>query len=171
MVEEFDGLAPRVHPEAWVHAGAYVIGDVEIGAGASLWPTAVMRGDMGPLRLGANSNLQDGAVCHNTGGVSVTIVGERVTIGHRAILHGCTVEDDCLIGMGAIVMDNAVIGRGSIVAAGALVLARTLIPPGSMVMGSPAKVTRAVGEKDTKWIAYSWATYAERAAIWRRKNG
>lgn len=171
MVEEFDGLVPDVHAEAWVHQGAYVIGDVAIGANASVWPSAVMRGDMGPLRLGANSNLQDGAVCHNTGGISVTIVGERVTVGHRAILHGCTVEDDCLIGMGAIVMDNAVIGRGSIVAAGALVLARTVIPPGSMVMGSPAKVTRPTNEKDAQWIAYSWATYAERAAIWRRKNG
>jgi carbonic anhydrase/acetyltransferase-like protein (isoleucine patch superfamily) len=122
---------------------------------------------MGPIRVGAQSNLQDGAICHNTGGMSVTTIGARVTVGHRAILHGCTVEDDCLIGMGAIVMDNAVIGRGSIVGAGAVVLARRVIPPGSMVLGSPAEVARPIKDAETQWILHSWQVYLERARMWR----
>lgn len=167
MLQEFDGLVPRVHHTAWVHDGAYVIGDVELGAEVSVWPTAVLRGDMGLIAVGAGSNLQDGAICHDTGDLSVTRIGERCTVGHRAILHGCTIEDDCLIGMGAIVMDNAVIGRGSIVAAGALVLAKRVIPPGSMVMGSPGKAVRAVTQEEREWIDYSWKVYRERARTWR----
>lgn len=166
MIQPFAGLVPQIDPTAWVHEGAWVIGEVTLGPRASVWPTAVMRGDMGPLVLGADSNLQDGAICHNTGGRSETHIGARVTIGHRAILHGCRVEDDCLIGMGAIVMDNAVIGRGSVVGAGALVLANTVIPPGSLVLGSPAKAVRSTSSKDTEWIAYSWQVYGERARQW-----
>ena len=121
MIEALEGLVPVVHPTAWVHPSAVLIGEVELGPNVSIWPTAVLRGDMGLIRFGADSNLQDGAVCHNTSGRSETLIGERVTVGHRAILHGCIVEDDCLIGMGAIVMDNARIGAGSFVAAGAVV--------------------------------------------------
>ena len=168
MVENFGEHEPTIHPSAWIHVGAWVIGEVAIDADASVWPTAVLRGDMGPIRLGANSNVQDGAICHNTGGISVTTIGDRVTIGHRAILHGCTVENDCLIGMGAIVMDNAVIGAGSIVGAGAVVLARRVIPPGSMVLGSPSEVTRPVKEAERAWIEHSWKVYVERARMWRR---
>ena len=168
MLEAFDGHEPKVHADAWIHPGAWVIGAVEIGPGASVWPTAVMRGDMGPLDLGENSNLQDGVVCHNTDGISKTRVGARVTVGHRAILHGCIVEDDCLIGMGSIVMDNAVIGRGSIVGAGSVVLANRVIPPGSMVLGSPGKVARSVTDKERAWIEYSWRIYLDRARSWRK---
>ena len=167
MIERFDGVEPRIHETAWVHSSACVIGDVEIGSEASIWPMAVMRGDMGILRLGASSNLQDGAVCHATGGLSTTTIGARVTIGHRVVIHGCTIEDDCLIGMGAIVMDNAVIGAGSIVGAGAVVLANRFIPPGSMVLGSPAKVVREVTEAERRWIEYSWQVYVDRARVWR----
>ena len=167
MIEPFGGHVPLVHPTAWVHPSAVVIGEVNLGEECSVWPTAVLRGDMGAIEIGAFTNLQDGAICHDTGGISVTRIGRRCTIGHRAILHGCIVEDDCLIGMGAIVMDNAVIGAGSIVAAGALVTAKRVIPPGSMVMGSPGVVTRPVTEKDTQWIGYSWKVYLERAQAWR----
>jgi carbonic anhydrase/acetyltransferase-like protein (isoleucine patch superfamily) len=168
VLQTFEAFAPRVHETAWVHEGAWVIGEVTLGAEASVWPTAVLRGDMGPIVVGESSNLQDGAICHNTGGVSATRIGARVTVGHRAVLHGCIVEDDCLIGMGAIVMDNAVIGAGSIVGAGAVVLAGRVIPPGSMVLGSPGKVTRAVTDGEREWIAYSWQVYVERARSWRK---
>ena len=169
MIESFGGLTPHIHPSVFVHPSAVIIGDVRIADDASIWPTAVLRGDMGLIEIGACTNIQDGAIAHDTGGISTTRIGQRCTIGHRAILHGCIVEDDCLIGMGAIVMDNAVIGRGSIVAAGALVTAKKVIPPGSMVMGSPGQVTRAVSPKDTEWIAYSWKVYLERARAWTNR--
>ncbi len=121
MIEAFDGQSPQIASTAWVHELASVIGDVRLGARVSIWPGAVLRGDMGLIEIDDDSNIQDGAICHDTGDMSVTRIGKRVTVGHRAILHGCTIADDCLIGMGAIVMDNAVIGSGCIIGAGALV--------------------------------------------------
>lgn len=168
MIEALDGLVPQIDPTAWVHPSAVVIGEVELGPGVSIWPTAVLRGDMGLIRFGAGSNLQDGACCHNTSGRSQTLVGERVTVGHRAVLHGCIVEDDCLIGMGAIVMDNAVIGAGSFIGAGSLIAPGKVIPPGSFVMGLPARVVRTVGERETRAIAYSWAHYRETVDRYRK---
>jgi carbonic anhydrase/acetyltransferase-like protein (isoleucine patch superfamily) len=162
MLETYRTFTPVVPATAWVHPSAVVSGDVELSDGVSIWPTAVLRGDQGPIRIGPRSNIQDGSVVHNTGGLSTTRVGARVTVGHRVILHGCVVEDDVLIGMGAIVMDNAHVGTGSIVGAGALVTAGTVIPPGSLVLGSPARVARAVHAKQTEWIAHSWTTYYER---------
>ena len=105
MVETFLGMTPTIDDEAWVHESAVVMGDVHLERGVTIWPTAVLRGDMGPIRIGEESNIQDGAVCHDTSGLSETVVGKRVTVGHRAILHGCIVEDRCLIGIGAIVLD------------------------------------------------------------------
>jgi len=163
LIEPYLDLRPSIDPSAWVHASAQVLGDVELGPRVSIWPTAVLRGDQGRIELHADSNLQDGAVVHCTGGLSVTRVGQRVTIGHRAIIHGCRIEDDCLIGMGAIVMDNAVIGRGSLVGAGAIVLAGTEIPPGSLVLGTPGKRKRAVDDKQRAWIDHSWKVYAKLA--------
>ncbi len=168
MIQNFDGLTPDIHPTAWVHESAVVIGEVQLEEEVSIWPTAVLRGDMGPIHVGAFSNIQDGAVCHDTGGLSAARIGKRVTVGHRAILHGCIVEDDCLIGMGSIVMDNAVIGAGSIVGAGAVVLANRVIPPGSMVLGSPGKVVRPLTDAERGWIQYSWQVYVDRARVWRR---
>jgi len=167
LIQNFDGKEPMLDATAWVHEGAWVIGDVTLGAEVSIWPTAVLRGDMKRIRIGAYTNIQDGSVVHTTDTICDTVVGERVTVGHRAILHSCTVEDDCLIGMGAIVMDGAVVGKGSIVGAGALVTPRTQIPPGSLVLGSPAKVARATTERDRQWVEYSWKIYAEKASIWR----
>jgi carbonic anhydrase/acetyltransferase-like protein (isoleucine patch superfamily) len=144
-----------------------VIGDVTLADGVGIWPTAVLRGDMGAIRIGAFTNIQDGTICHDTGGLSETEVGERVTVGHRVILHGCTVGDDSLIGMGAILMDNAVIGAGSIVGAGALVTMGKVIPPGSLVLGSPARVVRATTEEERRKIDSAWREYAKKAALWR----
>ena len=168
MLADFDGKQPQLDPSAWVHEGAWVIGDVQLEAHANVWPTAVVRGDMGSIRIGAWSNIQDGAVVHMTSGISNTVVGSRVTVGHRAILHGCTVEDDCLIGMGSILLDNCVIGRGSVVGAGALVTQNKVIPPGSMVLGSPAKVVRQITDSEREWIDFSYKIYAEKATLWLR---
>jgi carbonic anhydrase/acetyltransferase-like protein (isoleucine patch superfamily) len=167
MIQSFDGVAPVIDATAWIHPLACVIGEVRLAAGVSVWPSAVLRGDMGLIEVGACSNIQDGAVCHDTGGRSVTRIGQRVTVGHRAILHGCIVEDDCLVGMGAIVMDNAVVGRGSVIGAGTLIPAGRVIPPRSLVIGAPGKVAREVTEEESAWIMYSWRVYADRAEAWR----
>ena len=162
--ERYGAHEPVVHPEAYVHEDATVIGRVELGASTSVWPGAVLRGDDGAIRIGSQTSIQDGSVVHMTEGLSEVSVGDRVTVGHRVILHGCRVEDECLIGMGAIVLDNAVIGRGSLVGAGALVTANTQVPPGSVVLGMPAKVVRPVGEAERSMIETGWQEYTKRAA-------
>jgi len=141
------GVTPRVAAGVFVAPTAAVIGHVELAEGSSVWFGTVIRGDVGPIRIGARTNIQDLACIHATGGISATTVGDDVTVGHGAILHGCTVENDCLIGMGAIVLDNAVIGAGSVIAAGALVPPRMVVPPGSFVAGLPAKVLRPATEE------------------------
>jgi carbonic anhydrase/acetyltransferase-like protein (isoleucine patch superfamily) len=168
VLEAFEGLRPEVHPEAWVHPSAVVMGEVRLGPGASVWPGAVLRGDMGPIWIGAWTSVQDGAIAHNTGEVSVTRIGDRVTVGHRALLHGCEVEDDCLIGMGATLLDNCRIGRGSVVGAGALVPAGRIIPPGSVVLGSPGKVVRTAGPADAARIRQGWEAYRDLVRRWRQ---
>lgn len=166
MLQSIGGLSPRVAGGAWVHEGAWVIGDVSLADGVSVWPTAVLRGDMGPIVVGRDSNIQDGSVLHDTTDRSETRVGERVTVGHRVVLHGCVVDDECLIGMGAVVMDNAHIGRGSFVAAGSLVPPRKVIPPGSLVMGSPARVVRPIDDRERTQIDFAWRSYREKLALW-----
>ena len=130
---------PQVHPEAWVADTAVVIGDVQLAAGASLWPTAVARGDVCPVVVGEGSNVQDGAVLHGDADQPVTI-GADVTIGHRAVVHGATLEDGCLIGIGAIVLNGVTVGAGALVAAGSVVTRD--VPAGAVVMGAPAQVKR-----------------------------
>ncbi|WP_216900291.1 gamma carbonic anhydrase family protein [Synechococcus sp. CCY 9618] len=131
--------APRIDPAAWVAPTAVVIGDVQLAAGASLWPTAVARGDVCPIAIGEGSNVQDGAVLHGDPGQPVRI-GADVTIGHRAVVHGATLEDGCLIGIGAIVLNGVTVGAGALVAAGSVVTRD--VPPGALVMGAPAVVKR-----------------------------
>ncbi len=140
------GRFPKVHPTAFIAPSADLIGDVEVGEEASIWYGAVLRGDINRIIIGAGSNVQDNTVIHLADEFPA-IIGRLVTIGHSAVIHACTIEDECLIGMGAIVLDGAVIGARSIVGAGALVTPGTIIPPGSMVLGSPAKVTRQLEQE------------------------
>lgn len=141
--------SPFVASDAFVAEGAVVIGDCRLESESSVWFTSVLRGDINAIRIGAQSNVQDGSVLHVSDSFAC-IVGERVTIGHRAVVHACTVHDETLVGMGAIILDGAVIGARSIIAAGALVTKNTEIPEGSLVVGSPAKVVRTLSLDEQK---------------------
>ena len=142
MLRPFRGQLPRVHPTAFVDQSAQVIGDVEIGEESSVWMCAVIRGDVHWIRVGKRTSIQDGTMVHAMTGTHPTSIGDNVTVGHAAVIHGCTVENQCLIGMGAILLNGAHIGAGSIVAAGTLVTEGMKVPPKSLVMGSPGKVKR-----------------------------
>ena len=144
----YKNLYPKVAGNVYVAPGAFIVGDVEIEAGASVWFNAVLRGDIAPIYIGAKSNLQDNVTVHVNRQEPVQ-VGSGVTVGHNAVLHGCTVEDYVLIGIGAIVMNGAVVGHDSIVAAGTLVTQNVTIPPYSLVMGSPGKVVRTLSPEET----------------------
>ena len=161
IIRPFAGAAPSIAAGAFIADNATVIGDASIGAGSSVWFGTVIRADSMPIRIGAHTSIQDNSVVHVTHDVAGTVVGDRVTVGHNVILHACTVDDDCIIGMGAIVMDRAHIGAGSIVGAGALVTPGTQVPPGSLVVGSPARVKRPVSAEERAWIASSAAHYVE----------
>ena len=150
----------RVDPTAFVHPAAIVCGDVTLGARASVWPTAVIRGDSAPIVVGEESNVQDGTVLHVDRGVPCTI-GARVAIGHRALVHGATVEDDCLIAMGAIVLNRVRVGAGSIVGAGALCTEGMQIPPGSLVVGVPGRIVREVRPEERERIRRTVASYLD----------
>ena len=167
MIHPLQDKVPRIHPEAFVHPQATIIGEVTVGARASVWPAAVLRGDMGSIEVGDETSIQDGSVLHLTEGWSNTKVGNRVTVGHRAIIHGATVEDLCLIGMGAILLDNAVIGRGSLVGAGSLVTANTVVPPGSLVLGSPARVVRPLNDRERAMLEVGWKSYVDYGARYK----
>jgi carbonic anhydrase/acetyltransferase-like protein (isoleucine patch superfamily) len=142
----------------YVAPSADVIGNVELGENSSVWFHCVLRGDIEPIRVGANSNIQDGTVIHTMKGAPA-IVGEWVTVGHRVVLHGCTVGDHCLIGMGAVVLNHVHVGEGSIVAAGSLVAENTVIPPRSLYMGVPAKLQREVTEDELELIKRHGTNY------------
>lgn len=163
IVKPCHGIWPNAHPTARAAENAVILGDVSLEENSSLWYGVIARGDVAPIVIGANSNIQDGCLIHNHTGIP-TIIGKNVTAGHGAILHGCTVEDNCLIGMGAILLNGCVIGAGSIVAAGALVTERTVIPPGSMVMGSPGKVVRALRSEEQAHILSNAEEYVRLAA-------
>ena len=138
----------KIHPTAWVAPGAFLRGDVTLGEKVSVWYNAVLRADQEKIIIGKNSNIQDNAVLHGDPGNDIS-VGENVTVGHGAILHGCTVEDNALIGMGSVVLDHAVIGAGSIVGAGAVVASGTIVPPKSLVVGIPAKVKKTLTDEES----------------------
>jgi carbonic anhydrase/acetyltransferase-like protein (isoleucine patch superfamily) len=156
-------LTPRLGRDAWAAPSADLIGDVRLGDRASVWFGAVLRGDNTPLVLGEDTNFQDGSIGHSDAGFPLTI-GARVTVGHQAILHGCTVADDCLIGMGARILNGAAIERECIVGAGALVTEGKHFERGSMIVGAPARVVRQVTEEELRLLRASAAHYAEKAA-------
>lgn len=143
QISSFLFKRPEIDPSAWIGPHTFLVGDVSIGANASVWPGCSLRGDIAPIRIGANSNIQDNAVVHVADDLPA-IVGEWVTIGHQATVHACVIEDETLIGMGAIILDGAHIGSRSIVGANATVTPGTRIPPGSLVLGSPGKVVRTL---------------------------
>lgn len=151
MILSLAGRTPRIAGSAFIAETADVIGDVEIGENSSVWFQVVLRGDVEPIRVGANSNIQDGSIVHALGG-SPVVVGDWVTVGHRVVLHGCTVESHCLIGMGAVVLNNVRVGEGSMIAAGALVLENTVIPPRSLYLGVPARFQRQLSEAGRTFI-------------------
>lgn len=161
MIRSFQGRAPQIAASAYVDPQAVVIGSVVIAEDSSIWPSAVLRGDYHPIRIGARTSIQDGCVLHVQSEEYSVTVGDRVTVGHGVILHGCTVESDCLIGMGSILLNGCRIGSGSIVAAGSLVTERMQVPPRSLVMGSPAKIRRPLTEDERAQIALSADHYVE----------
>jgi gamma-carbonic anhydrase len=159
MLRPYRGRLPVVHPTAYVDESAQVIGDVEIGAESSVWMNAVVRGDVNTIRIGDRSNIQDGTVVHVMHDTHPTKIGDDVTVGHAAVVHGCTIGNRVLIGMGATILNGAAIGDDSIVAAGSLVTEGAVIPPRSLVMGSPGKVRRTLSDEDVASILEYAANY------------
>ena len=161
MLKPYKGKMPKLGEGVFVEESAQVIGDVEIGAFSSVWFNAVVRGDVHHIRIGDRTNVQDNCTLHVTKDTYPLIIGSDITIGHNVILHGCTVKDRCLIGMGAIILDNAEIGEDCIVGAGALVTEGMKVPPGSLVLGIPAKAVRAVKPEEKARILRSAQNYIE----------
>ena len=167
IIRTYRGKAPTLAPDVYLADNASVIGDVEIGTGSSIWFGAVVRGDVMPIRIGADTSIQDNSVIHVSHEVAGTSVGARVTVGHSVTLHACTIEDDCIVGMGSIVLDQARVGRYCIVGAGALVTPGTVIPEGHLAVGAPARVKRPLTEEERTWIATSAKHYVALAQRYR----
>ena len=163
MIRTHRGRLPRIHGSVYIDDSAQVIGEVEIGDESSVWMCAVVRGDVNWIKIGKRSNVQDGTVIHVMTKTHPTTIGDNVTIGHGAIVHGCTIDDQCLIGMGAILLNGAHVGTGSIVAAGTLLVEGARIPPRSLVMGSPGKVKRTLSDQEVLDIQ----AYADRYVGYR----
>jgi carbonic anhydrase/acetyltransferase-like protein (isoleucine patch superfamily) len=157
--------SPQVHEQAWVAPTATLVGGVRLDARSSVWFGAVLRADSDDITVGQESNLQDGVVVHVDAGFPARL-GDRVTVGHGAVLHGCTVEDDCLVGMGATLLNGVTVGRGSLVAAGTVLLEGTTVPPGSLAAGVPGKVRRELTDDERAGIAAGTAGYVERATMY-----
>jgi len=163
----FEDHAPDVHPSAWVAPGAHVVGQVHLGEGCSVWFGAVIRGDNEPIRIGARTNIQESAVLHVDTGQPLTL-GTGVTVGHQAMLHGCTIGDGSLIGIQAVVLNGAVIGKGCLVGAGALVTEGKTFPDRSLIIGSPAKAVRTLSDEEVQRLELSAASYVAKAAAFAR---
>jgi carbonic anhydrase/acetyltransferase-like protein (isoleucine patch superfamily) len=159
----FRGRLPRIHPEAWLAPGAIVAGDVEIGAGSSVWFASVVRGDVHQIRIGDRTNLQDHCIVHVTAGLHPAWIGDEVTVGHRATVHGCTVEDGALVGIGAVVLDGARVGAEALVGAGALVPPGARIPARHLVVGVPARVVRVLDDEEVRLQRARALEYVETA--------
>ena len=158
-VYSFDGKSPKIHESVFLAAGARIIGDVELAENVSIWFNTVVRGDIERIRIGRNTNIQDNATIHVTHFSNPVWIGEGVTVGHGAVLHGCTIKDRALVGMKAVVLDRAVIGEESLVAAGSVVLGGTIVPPGMLVGGIPAKVIRPLRDEERAMVGEGAANY------------
>ncbi|ADY73547.1 hypothetical protein Dester_0907 [Desulfurobacterium thermolithotrophum DSM 11699] len=164
MIKPFKDLKPKIGERVFIAENAVVIGDVEIGNDSSIWFGVILRGDVNYIKIGKCTSIQDGSVVHVTNKTHPTIVGNYVTVGHSVKLHGCTIKDNCLVGIGAIILDGAIINENSIVAAGTLVPPNKEFPPGSLIMGFPAKVVRSLTEeeiKDLKRHAERYVSYKD----------
>ena len=170
MIRTYQGITPIVPATCYVDPSAQVLGDVILGEQASVWMNAVVRGDVNSIRIGARSNVQDCAVLHGMRYLYPVIVGEMVTIGHNATVHGCVLEDTVLIGIGAVVLNDARIGEGSIIAAGAVIPEHTVIPPRSLVAGVPGKVRRALGDADRELILTYARNYLDYVTIYLKET-
>jgi len=167
MIRAYRGARPTIAASAYIDETALVIGNVTIGERASVWPHSSIRGDVNTIGIGDETNIQDNCTLHCDADIAPLVIGNRVTVGHQAMLHGCTIEDDCLIGIGAIILNNATIGAGSVVAAAALVPEGMVVPPGSMVMGVPAKVRRQVTPEERERFRLNTNHYIELGQIYR----
>lgn len=163
----YRSFTPQVHPTAYVHPSAELLGEVFVGEETSVWPTCVLRGDNGAITFGARTSFQDGSVAHATVGVSKTTIGDECTIGHRVIVHGCTVGNHCLIGMGSILLDGAEVGDWSFVAAGSLITPGKKFEPRSFIVGSPAKRVREVTDREVEMITHSTKVYLDLCRTYR----
>ena len=170
MIRSYRGRTPKIAGSAYIDPAAVVIGDVSIGEHSSVWPCTVIRGDVHWIRIGARTNLQDGSVLHVMRGEYPLLIGDNVTVGHNAVLHGCTIESRVLVGMGSVVLNGAKVGEGSIIAAGTLVPERTVIPPGSLFMGHPGKFRRALTAEDQQTIDDYAARYVEYANTYKAEK-
>ena len=169
MIRSYQGKTPTVRASCYVDASAQLIGDVELGEQASVWMNAVLRGDVNSIRIGGKTNIQDCAVLHGMRHLYPVIVGEMVTIGHNATVHGCVIEDAVLVGIGAIILNNARIGEGSIIAAGAVIPEQMVIPPNSLVAGVPGKIRRTLGDADRAMILTYAQNYLDYTAIYLKE--
>jgi gamma-carbonic anhydrase len=169
MIRAFRGVSPRIAASAFIDSSAQVIGDVEIGERSSIWPGAVIRGDVSPIRIGDETSIQDNAVVHVDVGQPTTI-GSRVTVGHGVMLHGCTIEDDCLIGIGAIVLNGAQVGSGCVIGAGCLVPEGSGFAPGSLVLGVPGRVRRPVSEEERSRFQANCANYVGYGQVFKEEQ-
>ncbi|MDA8335589.1 MAG: gamma carbonic anhydrase family protein [Peptococcaceae bacterium] len=168
---EWEGVRPELAPDVYVARGCQLVGRVEIGPGSSIWFNCVLRGDVAPIRIGSNTNIQDGCTLHGMRRPEVVpvVIGSNVTVGHNAVLHACTIGDASLIGMGAIVLSKAKVGRGALVAAGSMVPENATVPDGVVVMGVPARVVREVTEEERERFLEVASAYRERAAVYKRQ--
>lgn len=169
-IQKFENIKPKIDPTAIIFKNATIIGDVEIRAWSSVWPNAVIRGDLLPIRIGEYTNIQDNVVIHAPSRFASVKIGNNVSIGHSAVLHGCEISDNCLIGIHAVVLDKTKIGRWVMVGAGAVVPPNAVIPPKSLVLGVPGKVVRQLNDDDLEYIENNAKIYLETAKAYNRTD-
>lgn len=170
IILPFNGVSPKIHQDAWIAPGAVVIGDVEIGAQSSVWFGCVVRGDVNTIRIGERTNIQDNSTIHVTRHSGPTTIGSGITIGHNAVLHACTLEDDCFVGMSSVILDGATVKSGGMLAAGAMLTGHKRIGAGQLWAGNPAKYFRDLKEKEAAFIAQSAANYVDDMRMHRGEN-